>query len=244
MFKRKERMESKSSFEEAKDACKFGNPHKLRSLLEADPDLVLAIDEFRRTLLFHAASYPNLLRMLIEAGAEVNVVDKSGSSPLDKAITAWISESVEVLLAAGANTDNAPKNKIPRILRSMYLRGPDMVESLIDAGANTNVVDTVDTGITPLRLALERGHLPIIHKFLICGTVAIPSDRALNIKNEQAREMLHRWPSVPLLRAICIRIIRNKHNKVAIPPWLPLVLLEWPTEGESLLREPITINQK
>lgn len=117
-----------------------------------------------------------IARLLIEAGADVNLASKNGVTPLSLAVQGNDPESlamVETLLARGANVDHRrcyyvpdsnARNRTPytRVVGATALGlaasigNTAAVEALIAAGADADLPQC--DGKTPLELAMENGH--------------------------------------------------------------------------------------
>ena len=138
----------------------------------ADPN---AFDEFGRTPLYWAVRYDalDIVRVLISANAEVNVVFSGPASPVD--VNGWTPlhlaayyaspALVDALLAAGAPPSVRVGTGIgPTALHIAVERGSlPVVRTLIDHGANVNLPRSADRGgPTPLHIAAERGALTIL----------------------------------------------------------------------------------
>jgi ankyrin repeat protein len=98
------------------------------------------------------------MRPLIEAGADVKMVDKDGAAPLHKAIFMENSEAMRVLVKAGADVNLAEKGE--RWTPLDRAAGHDRVEAvrvLVDAGADVKCAD--EHGWTSLHLAAYKGHV-------------------------------------------------------------------------------------
>ncbi len=95
----------------------------------------------------------DIIRLLINAGADVNVMDQMGSSLLHQAIEKKNIEIFKMILSAGMS------HLFHHLLRSTY--------PLIYAGANVNVVDRY--GETPLHLAVEKNNTVIIKLLVDAG---------------------------------------------------------------------------
>lgn len=94
--------------------------------------------------LLHLAAYrdqKDSVRLLIEAGAEVNANDKDGNSPLHIAALCGQTKIVQLLLKAGAaaNVTNK-KSQIPRDIAARA----DIIRILQETEAKTNKNDTVE----------------------------------------------------------------------------------------------------
>jgi len=94
-------------FEDILRAVGQGNLQKLRTLLDAHPELVSANthNRYGNTPL-HFAAYNNMEAIaaeLIQRGADVNAVNKSGNTPLHDAITAGNQSIVRMLLERKAD---------------------------------------------------------------------------------------------------------------------------------------------
>lgn len=130
--------------------------------------------DFLKTTALKAATFGNdseTVRLLLEAGLDPNAADLPGLTPLMMA-AGWNGnlETVKMLLAKGANVNavSRPVMGLPtRIAPSKFgnltalimaapFGPPELIQTLLDAGANVNAKDV--RGMTPLMLAVATDH--------------------------------------------------------------------------------------
>ena len=145
------------------------------------------------------ASYFGLsvvLRHLLDAGADANVKEKDGRTPLHWASGNGHDTVVQQLLDAGADVnakDNYGRTLFYEALRNKDGRTPlhwasekghdTVVQQLLDAGADANAKDNY--GRTPLHVASKNGHDTVVQQLLDAGADA-------NTKNNNGETPLHR----------------------------------------------------
>ena len=85
----------------------YGNTEELRVLIRKNKSLVKQADEHGRTLLYLAckSGFYDMVKMLLEKGAEINKIQRDGSTPLHAAAFFGQSLVVGLLLEYGAQTD-------------------------------------------------------------------------------------------------------------------------------------------
>lgn len=130
--------------------------------------------DFLKTTALKAATFGNdteTVRLLLDAGLDPNAADLPGLTPLMMA-AGWNGnlETVKMLLAKGANVNavSRPVMGLPtRIAPSKFgnltalimaapFGPPELIQTLLDAGANVNAKDV--RGMTPLMLAVATDH--------------------------------------------------------------------------------------
>ena len=94
---------------------------------------------------------PNEIMMLINAGANVNIADESGTTALSYAAKHGMADIAKMLIYAGANVNFLDKYGGTPILDAVFSNRPDIVKILIEAGAHVN------TGSMPILYATEHG---------------------------------------------------------------------------------------
>jgi ankyrin repeat protein len=192
----------------------------VRLLLERGAD-AKALDAFKTTTL-RAAAMGNdtaTMRLLIDAGVDVNAGDLPGLTPLMMA-AGWNgnSQTVELLLKNGAkvNAVSAPvmglpsKNgpsefgKLTALLMAAPFGPPDLIRTLLDAGADVNAQDV--RGMTPLMLAIatDRPDKAVIRMLLDHGA----NPQIKNNKGETAADWARREASQPGLELL--KVGRNE----------------------------------
>ena len=111
-----------------------------------------------------AEGHNEVVQVLLDAGADVNMGDSSGNTPLMFAGKSGQVKCVNLLLGAGAIVDKA----------NTYGRTPlwctwdeEVAKSLIDNGANPNAMDRV--GDTPLHAAVMMGYKNVMKTLIQSG---------------------------------------------------------------------------
>lgn len=84
-----------------------------------------------------------MLSLLIEAGANVNIQNSFGDTPLSECVGHNEPETVKLLIANGANPNSRDDEGSPPIFSAIIGRQTEIVRLLIENGADVNVVSTM-----------------------------------------------------------------------------------------------------
>lgn len=115
------------------------------------------------TPLMLAAPYPNIVKLLIDAGADVNAKNNFGKTPLMYAIQERNTQSVALLLDAGANANAETLEDISctalkagkrtPLMYAAWHGTPEIVQMLLEKGADIAAKDTKgDTALSYVKL--------------------------------------------------------------------------------------------
>jgi uncharacterized protein len=145
----------------------------------ADPK---ALDPQGDSLLVVAsgAKNPQLIRTLVEKGADVNHVgSQSGVSPLSEAIWHGNNDSILLMLNAGADVKRVVGGRVPLA----YAAGKgnvDVIKWLFDRGAE--IESTSEVVVTPLEAACQGGHVAAVNLLIERGaTVKVKPADGVNL---------------------------------------------------------------
>jgi ankyrin repeat protein len=176
----------------------------------------VAVMDQRKFTPMNAAAYGNdtaTIRLLLEASADIHTADTFiGLTPLINAAGNRNLEAVKLLLAKGANVNAVSKTEgLPRIqtgivefggftplLMAVPFGPPEIVKTLIDAGAKVNVQDY--RGFTPLMLAAaaDQANPEIVRLLLARGADTQPKTRG----GETASDWAAKFNDPPVMRAL------------------------------------------
>jgi len=157
---------------------------------------------YARTPLYYSLynGYDEMVKLLIENGADVNIQDDYGKTPLQLAVEYNNDEMVKLLIENGAdlniqNNDTSALSEMEPGMGNTSLHwaiynNTEMAELLIEMGAqnpNTDLNIENKWGETPLKLALEREESEIV-QLLIENLINVGAD--LNIPDKYGTTLL------------------------------------------------------
>lgn len=140
-------------------ACTLPNPEIVRLLLSsgANPDLA-DVNDFTPLMAAQLGGNIDIVRQLIEAGADINEVDEWHRSALEMACQAQRVEAAKLLLKFGANpnVDHVIHAHSAPLIHACRFGKGDLAKELLEKGADVYVTD--GKGETPLSWAIRMGH--------------------------------------------------------------------------------------
>ncbi|MBK5291648.1 MAG: ankyrin repeat domain-containing protein [Acidobacteriia bacterium] len=144
----------------------LGEPEKVRLLLAHKASVQVKNSDDRAPLhnAAHFPAAPEMLAMLLEAGANPNARDTAGMVPLHLAAVGGNAAAIKVLLAAGAKPAEAALNGTTPLMQAVAARCGDCVRLLIDKGADAKAV--TKRNVSALGMAAYWGD-PAVVKLLI-----------------------------------------------------------------------------
>lgn len=86
-------------------------------------------------------SDPVYLRFLLQKGANPNIADSRGETPMLIAVANGFDEGIEILVRYKANPDAANSSGETPLIRAVQMRRFDMVRTLLAAGADPDKTD-------------------------------------------------------------------------------------------------------
>lgn len=172
--------------QEFMDAATQGDVAKVKEMLQADPTLAQSKDQNGLSVTLKALYYGkrDVVEVLLDAGVELNIFEAAatgqtervralikdspelvnsfssdGFSPLSLSVFFGHPETVDTLLAAGAEV-NAPSRetmKLTPLASAMATAQNEIARTLIQHGANVNA--KAESDLTPLHTAAARGNI-------------------------------------------------------------------------------------
>ncbi len=108
---------------------------------------------------------PSLVKMLIDAGADVNAKDDFGNTPSFDGYV--VNESLELLIKAGADVNATPNHRTSLLIHAVRRKYEDMIQTLINAGADLNLQDYAKN--TALHCAVEQNSKSLVQILIEAG---------------------------------------------------------------------------
>lgn len=181
----------------AVQAIKAGNDGKLRALLAEFKQFIDSQDQDGNTLLKIAVlnSQVNIVRTLLDEGADVNAPDSNGTICLHTAVDIGNKDVVRLLVEKGSYLNGRNDNYETPLAVSVTKENVAVVNILLDKHANVNITDSF--GNSPLHVAVANGNLQICTLLLEKG-----KDIELNLQNVEGY--------TPLMLALI-----NGHEEIA-----------------------------
>ena len=143
------------------------NPNAVSQSVNANPETTGGIvgDSALRFAVF--AERADIVKALLDGGADVNKANKDGATPLMASTNHSSAEIAMILLDAGANPNAVNNNGVTALMFSAFLGNSEVAQILLDGGANPNVAK--EKGWTALMASADGGHSEITKMLLAAG---------------------------------------------------------------------------
>ncbi|MEO8722049.1 MAG: ankyrin repeat domain-containing protein [Sphingobium sp.] len=113
------------------------------------------------------------MAFLLSRGANANLADRTGNTPLLLATQLRFLEGIQLLLASGAQVDKPNGSGETPLIRAVQLRDLGVIRMLVSGGANPDKRDTL-AGLSARDYADRDGRNPAIIEALNAAKTAVP----------------------------------------------------------------------
>jgi len=151
-------------------AARAGDLMAITAFVDSGIDINARSESDGRTVLINAAARGdlNVVKLLLERGADVNVADNGGYTALHHAIEARYDDVSELLLNHPKLDPNARGlNGVTTLMSYVWRERKDAVQKLLDRGADVNAQD--NDGDAALHGAAQNGNIEIIDLLVTKG---------------------------------------------------------------------------
>jgi ankyrin repeat protein/mono/diheme cytochrome c family protein len=155
------------------DVLRNGDRAAFRKLLREEPGAAKLKGPGGSTLLMYAVLYGDAdsVRLLLEAGADLNIRNEAGATPLMWAVDD--ADKTRLLIRGGADVNaRSDDGRTPLFIAAARPGSYDVVKLLLDHKANPSLVVNRYGPTTPLRLAAEAGDETLLRLLLDRGADA------------------------------------------------------------------------
>jgi ankyrin repeat protein len=149
-----------------------GHVEEVARLLDANPHLMEAREEEEhRTPLLVAAIYgrTDVVRLLLERGADINAGDDSDITALQYAAEEGHEEVVSILLSCGADSSRRGSSGLTALILSSFSGRLDVVQHLLQHMAGRGLDERNHNGRTALWGACLNNHVEVARFLLLAG---------------------------------------------------------------------------
>ena len=140
------------------NAANCVEPECIRVLVKAGADTEAKTDKGEKALHF-ASCYASCLSALLQYCRDLNALDADGCTALIRATKKGKTESIKLLLAAGANPELCNADGFPALAIAAQKGDVDSFQALLEGGADLNCRCT--DGRTVVEIAIEEGHFSL-----------------------------------------------------------------------------------
>ena len=188
-------------------AAFFGRREIVDLLLERGAGIDKGDDETGATALFQSIMglEPEIARLLVDRGGDVNRKTKPGMSALMLAAASKQVDTAAMLVEHGADVGAKDANELTPLMYAAEGGSPEIAGLLIEHGAEIDARSKL--GTTALMAAIERGHTGIFEMLLAGGA-------DINLKVPSGRTAL--WSAVDNRRADMARVLIGKGADVNV----------------------------
>ena len=147
------------------DAVKANDRAKIKSLIEANSQLVHAKDADGRTPLHRACEgvHFEVVKFLVEKGADVNARNGFRDTPLHYAAQSGNADVVKLLLDNGADPTARNNMRSTALIRAVQENKIELAEYLISKGGDVDpALLDVYHSVTPLKAAISIGNIEMV----------------------------------------------------------------------------------
>jgi ankyrin repeat protein len=125
------------------DAVREGKNNEALTLLDANPNIINARNSKGDTALLAAIEdRSQWTAHLLRSGADPNLANRSGETPMIAAARIGYSDAVRWLLISGAKVDAANRMGETALIIAVQQRQPQIIRMLLEAGANPDKADS------------------------------------------------------------------------------------------------------
>ncbi|XP_067946376.1 receptor-interacting serine/threonine-protein kinase 4-like [Watersipora subatra] len=144
---------------------------QVKQILAWRPDLDMRLTSQCQTALHICLErgYTGLTKVLIQAGANINIFDNKGMSPLSLSVWKGQRQICKELLQSGANVNSTDQWGQTALHKAAARGNEELVKLLLESNADANM--TCRTGYTPLHMAAIHGYDQIVTLLLTHGVV-------------------------------------------------------------------------